>query len=778
MIPKPRIVEVHMTSPNGGYYEVNTSTLKGSYGKQLDALDASVTTTIDGFSSAANIRLPRGTKLDGRTYVEMFTIQGSAGIFRARSPQIGYGGQDTNIQLEHAINELGDFMVTDKIEKEMTLEGAMKKIFSYYEDKSALWQLGSVVKKPKDPDGDEDSSEKCVLDVDWDNCLEAIRTVMEQYPYLRLDFNFNALPWKLNVVYRDQEVGAEGRLSRNVVSAQVIRDDSELFTKVYMDGYKNKDGKPGSYTSKSAVKKYGLIETYITGANDTEAIAEKTIKAYMRAHKKPKYSVSIEGLELSDITGEKLDKLTVGKKMRLALPDYGETITEHITEVSFPSVYLQPKKATVSLNDEPDKVIKHIKEAKKTASGARKKGLKKVKTKGDILELIFGDGQHINFSKAVFLMKDKKKNAGWDDGVFTVRAFRIDPDEDGNPYEHEVCTAVNTRITDIALQEGKRTKLYGSWHLEVPLRINTAVDGYTGFEQVKIFDGKPVYDKGWGDAYKEVIPAPPNQSTNTLTVKTPSATIGGNQNLTYNLRSNANDNDVAEAYSSSSLDVVATLRHGKYTAGRNATKIVGPTWSSSGASATATFTTDAPNPVSGGTASLGMAITAPTWGTGADANKCTVYLQQNDQYSTRRASREIDASARFEAGQNATEINFKEWTNGSGSGVSVDNNTAVLETNAPTPKSFNLKIAMSQDSWSNGKKHVYAGRTSTSSGNRIARVEVEATDLTVKSTISTGTPSGKSIGSVSISQLTAGTFKVASLEYCGKQVQVYFGVYA
>ena len=242
-IKKPMLIQSLITQSGG---VINSSTpVEGyvlSYNDRipLEALDASVQLNIDGASSSASIRLATGTNVDGRAYVEMYTVQGSAGIFRTRSPQIGYGGQNTTLQLEHAINELGDFIITDKIEKEMTLKDAMKKIFEYYGKKSSMWALGTV-DSPNDPDTD-DKAVKCVLSVDYDNCLDAIESIMEQYPFMMLTYNFSTIPWKLNVKNKPTVAQAQGRLSRNVKSATVTRDDSEMFNRVYAQ---KKDGKYG-----------------------------------------------------------------------------------------------------------------------------------------------------------------------------------------------------------------------------------------------------------------------------------------------------------------------------------------------------------------------------------------------------------------------------------------------------------------------------------------------------------------------------------------------------
>ena len=86
----------------------------------------------------------------------------------------------------------------------------------------------------------------------------------------------------------------------------------------------------------------------------------------------------------------------------------------------------------------------------------------------------------------------------------------------------------------------------------------------------------------------------------------------------------------------------------------------------------------------------------------------------------------------YTAGQNAVSINAPTWSTTPASGVSVSSNTATFKTNAPTQSSRNLAIHISQDSSFDStthKKYVYAHHTNTNSGNRIARLQVDATTV-------------------------------------------------
>ena len=72
---------------------------KGVFVRLLHPLDASISEKITPLSTAT-LELDRGDSVPARSYVEMFTPYGSAGIFRARSPQDAYGDEITTIELE------------------------------------------------------------------------------------------------------------------------------------------------------------------------------------------------------------------------------------------------------------------------------------------------------------------------------------------------------------------------------------------------------------------------------------------------------------------------------------------------------------------------------------------------------------------------------------------------------------------------------------------------------------------------------------------------------
>lgn len=362
--------------------------------------------------STASIELPENETLPARSYVEMFTSTGSAGIYRVRSPQNSYG-EDTSIsELEHAVVEIGDWLVLSEYSEMKQAGQAMQTLFSHY--RGNKWQLGSVTAL---------GTQQIALEARYESVLSAMITLMDQVPDCMMTFDFTTSPkWTLGFAKKDTTVSAEGRLSRNIESARITYDDSELCTRAYYEYestsggvvsgvptfnasinynkgdlviYSNKtyvltDGHVAgktwaettkvektdipsttwSYLDADTIGTWGIVEREVpTGGSFTETEALRAASEFIRKHKNPKVSIEISAEDLSYITGETLDTFRIGKLFRLAMPDYNLTKEENITAMSWEDVYSRPEEVSVSLADEEDTAVTYIHNTSAIGSG-------------------------------------------------------------------------------------------------------------------------------------------------------------------------------------------------------------------------------------------------------------------------------------------------------------------------------------------------------------------------------------------------------------------------
>lgn len=380
--------------------------------------------------STATMDLPRNENIPRRSFVELFTPIGSAGFFRARSPEDAYGEDITSVELEHAITEVGDYLVKAEYDEMMAASTAMQTVFSHYS--GGRWQLDiqslSLL-----------GSAQVLLSAKYDRVLDAMLAILEQVPNCYLAYNFSTTPWTVSIAVKDSTVSAEGRLSRNIDSAKVIYDDTELCTRVYyeqegttsstaglnLDGiltfdtnaynsagtyviynsllYLLPNGHTAGQTWENTVSvaqnniptstwahldadtigTYGLVErTVSTGSKASASEALQVAQEFIRTHKEPKVSVRIQAEELSNKTGEPWDAFTIGKLLRLALVDYGVTVERNITGVSWRDVISEPEAMEVQLGEEEETAIKFLHDVDaKGGSGGGGGGKKKQEEK-------------------------------------------------------------------------------------------------------------------------------------------------------------------------------------------------------------------------------------------------------------------------------------------------------------------------------------------------------------------------------------------------------------
>ena len=301
--------------------------------RRLNVIDASVNLSLQPLSTA-QIMIPLFENLEMRELVQMYTSQGFAGVFRVRSPGQNYRMESKQYALDHAIVELGDYIVNSNAEFNTSAKSIINTIFSHY--KGSLWALGNIV-----------PTEVIQYSLNYEDVLTALMGVMEQLPDYMMQLNQNTVPWQLNIIRKPQTVTGEGRLSRNVVSARISEDDNNLCTRIISPDLPN--GKMDADT----ISTYGVVEKFIGKDEDQESSAfVSDCNKYLAQHKNPLLSVSLELRDLEQITGESLDGITVGDLYRLALPDYNTTIEQPVISLAWRSVYGDPGAINVVLANE------------------------------------------------------------------------------------------------------------------------------------------------------------------------------------------------------------------------------------------------------------------------------------------------------------------------------------------------------------------------------------------------------------------------------------------
>lgn len=284
--------------------------------------------------STASLTLPEGEHVAFGEWVEVFTQNGSAGVYRVVSASETYTGE-ASAELEHGICALGDAIIPG----EGTISGTLSEVLStllglqvVQVGDAPLWALGSV-----------ETDEQASFEHKGTNLLSAVLEVVPD-GYM-LTFDQSALPWRLGVAKMATTAECEGRLSRNLRGVTVTVDDEDFCTRIYCD----KLPAPG-YIDGPTVGTWGIKAKTITAQeNVTQESLVSYITQYLEDHKNPRVSIECDAEDLSAITGERIDRMEKGRLFRLALPDYGVTMEERILAVRTGSAYDEPEHVRLTL---------------------------------------------------------------------------------------------------------------------------------------------------------------------------------------------------------------------------------------------------------------------------------------------------------------------------------------------------------------------------------------------------------------------------------------------
>ena len=303
-------------------------------------------------------------------WVKIYYPNDEFGIFRANVPENSYESGKAAITLDHGMATLSDNIINvgdshdeDGISQPTYFEGTVTQVFtkllSY--QKTKHWTLGTV-----------ETNEHIKVEVDFDNLLTKLNDSMSLIPDYYLKYDQSVYPWKIHIVKYPATVTAEGRLSRNVTSAKVRYDDSDLCTRVYCEALSA--GKMDS----ANISKYGIREQRYYLQDVSDADAQKACRRYLKNRENPKISVTIEGGDFSKLTGVSLDRVKMGDLYRLVIPSYNVTIKEQIVRIAYTDIVSRPYELSITLGRDREDLSLMVSKARSqsshTATASRKAG--------------------------------------------------------------------------------------------------------------------------------------------------------------------------------------------------------------------------------------------------------------------------------------------------------------------------------------------------------------------------------------------------------------------
>ena len=291
------------------------------------------------------------------------TNPGKGIVWRVRSIENDFANETPRVQLEHIINTLKDRILFGEVTP-ATITGAegaetcsALQAVQYILARQSDWVLGNFGYAVSNP-----------YKFDGNNLYDALETVTRSLKDAWWSYDLTTYPFKLNITPRPADVTCELRAGRNLQSVVRTLNTSNMYTRFYPIG-KDDLHIPGNYVSRNEAA-YGIIEhVEVNSGLETEAELIRWANERLDVHAQPADSIEIDGLELTDATGEPMDRLTIGRMCRVPLPEYGTTITERITRIRYADKIKAPEVAQITLANAQEDLVKMLADIVKEGAG-------------------------------------------------------------------------------------------------------------------------------------------------------------------------------------------------------------------------------------------------------------------------------------------------------------------------------------------------------------------------------------------------------------------------
>ena len=200
--------------------------------------------------------------------------------------------------------------------------------------------------------------------------FDALEDITASLPDACWDVDFSTYPFKLNIRKLSSSVESEMRWSRNIASPiKKTMSKNGMYTVFYPVG-KNNLALPEKSMALN-VSKYGTIEKTETDQSlETVEALRAWAEERLRKHAKPLATVTLTGIYLAEVTGEKLDRIKVNRICRVPIQGE-ELIEERVIKLTWPDWVKEPLNVSVTLCNQESDVASVIREMQKRGSGGR-----------------------------------------------------------------------------------------------------------------------------------------------------------------------------------------------------------------------------------------------------------------------------------------------------------------------------------------------------------------------------------------------------------------------
>lgn len=223
--------------------------------------------------------------------------------------------------------------------------------------------------------GDDNEQGWKFLNSDIYSALNSIAETLEDCQW-EFDFTYALLPFGLKLKQIPDEATMEMRRDRNIESLNITVDKNQMYTRAYPTGkndiHIDSVNSNRSYVDADTTGTYGIIGKVITDSTiDNAKLLKKWAKKQVKRNGVPKTTISITGYDLSEATGESLDKLTTGRLCRVPIPEYfTEPVVERLVELNWRDCINAPMSVNCTLANELTTMTRVLIEQVKKSGGA------------------------------------------------------------------------------------------------------------------------------------------------------------------------------------------------------------------------------------------------------------------------------------------------------------------------------------------------------------------------------------------------------------------------
>ena len=290
------------------------------------------------------------------------TEPGKGIVWRVRSVDQDYNTDTRTINLEHVIQTLKDTVMFGEITTDMLGGGNARAAAQYVLSRQSIWALGNF-----------GYSKSAPFEFNSDNLMDALEEITSALPDAVWEYDFTSIPFKLHINQPNTAVQCEMRGGRNLSTLKKTIDRSRMYTRIYPIGADDLRIS-GNYIEQNT-NLYGVICKVETDqAYSTEAQLRQWAQDRLRRHCEPTVTITINGLDLSEATGEPLDMLKIGSVCRVPVPELGTVIAEKITRLNWKDKVRDKEDVTVTLANNLEDVASIFKNESRTAAKAGRSG--------------------------------------------------------------------------------------------------------------------------------------------------------------------------------------------------------------------------------------------------------------------------------------------------------------------------------------------------------------------------------------------------------------------